>query len=413
MLVLLAALPLLFLHVEFQPTLTAGSATVALSDLAVLAVAAAAFPILRREGLAPLRRGLPVWIAGAVWLALVLAGTLYGLARFDAYPFGSHLVTALKYAEYALLAPAAALLVRTARDLRAVLAVLAAWSVCALLWALAQFFGLITAFGLDPVLQRVPSFLGFEDFALLGAAAVAGALVTDGALAWTLAVAGAADIVLSGALAGVLGLWLGGAGIALVLLRARRLTLRRAAAIAAALAVTFVGTSLMRSGDIISFFRFLGIEQRQAADEGDVQSYDQRVVLGYIGLQIFLDEPVFGVGWQGSKDEYGYGPQLAEAHRRFPREPDLTFPSPEHPWGVHNAYVQALSDLGVPGLLALLGLLATAALLAARRGATLAFAWVLVYAGISNGSGLVAGVPFDALLWLSVGLAAAEARDAA
>lgn len=412
MLVLLAALPLLFLHVEFQPTLTAGSATIALSDLAVLAVAAAAFPTLRREGLSSLRRGLPVWIAGAIWLALILGGTLYGLARFDPYPFGSHLLTALKYTEYALLAPAAALLVRTSRDVRAILVVLAAWAVCALLWGLAQFFGLITAFGLDPVLQRVPSFLGFEDFALLGAAAVAGALVTDGVLAWTLAAAGGADLVLSGALAGVLGLWLGGAGIALLLLQVRRLTPRRAAAIAAALAVTFVGASLMRSGDINSFFRFLGVEQRKAADEGDVQSYDQRVVLGYIGFEIFLDEPLLGVGWQGSKDEYGYGPQLAEAHRRFPREPELTFPSPEHPWGVHNAYLQALSDLGVPGLLALLGLLATAALLAARRGATLALAWVLVCAGISNGRGLVAGVPLDALLWLSVGLAAAEARDA-
>ena len=74
--------------------------------------------------------------------------------------------------------------------------------------------------------------------------------------------------------------------------------------------------------------------------------------------------------------------------------------------------MQALSDLGAPGLLALLGLLATAALVAARRGATLALAWLLVCAGISNGRGLVAGVPLDALLWLSVGLAAAEARDA-
>lgn len=412
MLVLLAALPLLFLHVEFQPTLTLGSTTIALSDLAVLAVAAAAWPVLRREGLGTLRRGLPVWIASAIWLALIFLGTLYGLARFDAYPFGSHLVTALKYAEYALLAPAAALLVRTARDLRAVLVVVAAWSVAALLWALAQFSGLITAFGLEPVLQRVPSFLGFEDFALLGAAAVAGALVTRGALAWTLAVAGAADLVLSGALAGVLGLWLGGAGVALVLLRERRLTLPRAAAIAAALAVTLAGALTMRSGDINSFFRFLGAEPRKTADEGDVQSYDQRVVLGYIGLEIFLDEPLLGVGWQGSKDEYGYGPQLAEAQQRFPREPELTFPSPEHPWGVHNAYVQALSDLGAPGLLALLGLLATAALVAARRGATLALAWLLVCAGISNGRGLVAGVPLDALLWLSVGLAAAEARDA-
>ena len=51
---------------------------------------------------------------------------------------------------------------------------------------------------------------------------------------------------------------------------------------------------------------------------------------------------------------------------RVPGTPALAFPSPEHPWGVQNAYVQALADLGVVGLLAFLSLLVSAAVFLVR-----------------------------------------------
>ena len=109
-LVLALAVPPLFLHARYSPgfSISAGSTSlsVELADLAVLAVAAAALDTARRHGVGVLRRGRAVWIAAAAYLGLVLAGTLYGPAVTDGYPFASSLVSAAKYAEYAVLAVA-------------------------------------------------------------------------------------------------------------------------------------------------------------------------------------------------------------------------------------------------------------------------------------------------------------------
>ena len=428
--VLLAAFPILFLHGNYQPgfdvSLGSTSASVTLADIAVLAVVVAAVATGRREGFTRLHAGIAVWVIGAAFLALVGVSTLTPLASSRDYPFADHLVTALKYAEYGALAPALALLVRSRRDAQALFVVVAAWSVVATFWGLLQFGGAVTAFGLEPVLQRVPSFVGFEDFALLSGAAVCVSLVAllrgasgwvEQSVAWVGGVSGGLGIVLSGAIAGVLGLGLAAAGIGLVALRRRELAPRRAVAIAGVVLVVGFGTALMRAGDIGSFFRFLGVEQSQQADAGEVQSYSQRTLLAYIGLKIFLDHPLLGVGWQGSLDEAGYGPQLTAARARFPDEPLLAFPSPRHPWGVHNAYVQALSDMGIGGLVLLAAVLLTALWLAARAAlrasetGLVALAWTLLVAGLANATGLVAGIPLVALLWIAAGFAAASAAE--
>ena len=79
--VLATAVPFLFLHVHYQPDLgfSAGGTHVgiSLSDLAVLAVAVAAVAAGAATGFQPLRRGLPVWIAAAVLLAIVLVSLSY------------------------------------------------------------------------------------------------------------------------------------------------------------------------------------------------------------------------------------------------------------------------------------------------------------------------------------------------
>lgn len=428
--VLLAAFPILFLHGNYQPgfdvSLGSTSASVTLADIAVLAVVVAAVATGRREGFTRLHAGIAVWVVGAAFLALVGVSTLTPLASSRDYPFADHLVTALKYAEYGALAPALALLVRSRRDAQALFVVVAAWSVVATFWGLLQFGGAVTAFGLEPVLQRVPSFVGFEDFALLSGAAVCVSLVAllrgasgwvEQSVAWVGGVSGGLGVVLSGAIAGVLGLGLAAAGIGLVALRRRELAPRRAVAIAGVVLVVGFGTALMRAGDIGSFFRFLGVEQSQQADAGEVQSYSQRTLLAYIGLKIFLDHPLLGVGWQGSLDEAGYGPQLTAARARFPDEPLLAFPSPRHPWGVHNAYLQALSDMGIGGLVLLAAVLLTALWLAARAAlrasetGLVALAWTLLVAGLANATGLVAGIPLVALLWIAAGFAAASAAE--
>src|SRR3954449_11862445 len=79
-LVVAAAIPLLFLHAEFQPSVSvhlAGTSVDAyLSDFAVLAVVVAALVALVRDGAGRLRYGCVLWAVTAgffVWTAFELA----------------------------------------------------------------------------------------------------------------------------------------------------------------------------------------------------------------------------------------------------------------------------------------------------------------------------------------------------
>lgn len=422
-LVLALAIPPLFLHARYSPgfSVSAGSTSldVELADLALLAVAAAVLVALRTDGLDLLRGGRPVWIAGGVYLGWVLAGTLYGPAVTDGYPLGESLVAAAKYAEYAVLAVAVPVLARRARDLAAILLSVVAWSAAATGWGLLQFLGLVDEFEGRRPGQRETSFLGVHDFAALSAAALALGLV---AIAFgsrarrdrVATAAGTLGVVLSGALASVGAVLAGAVVVGAAAWRRGALTRSRALALAGVVAVVAAGSLAIRSADLDQLLRFLGISPQQEETTGNVQSYAHRTVLGYIGLRIFLDHPVLGVGWQGSALESSYAPYLDDARRRYPSVSEESLPSPEHPWGVQNAFIQAAADLGLPGLLALLGLLATGmwtALSGYRRGppeALVPLLWLVVAAAELTALGLFAGVPIDALLWLGLGLAVAS-----
>ena len=159
----------------------------------------------------------------------------------------------------------------------------------------------------------------------------------------------------------------------------------------------------------------LGIGKKEQTN--GVETYTQRTLLVYIGWRIFLDHPAAGVGWDGSTEQWAYSPYLADAHRRFPGAPELAFPSPAHSWGVQNAYVQALSDLGIVGALLFLGLLATGLVVSGKRAlrappgqaavGLIAVCWLLVAMGCLSATGFIAGIPTDALLWLALGLVVA------
>ena len=419
-LVLAFAVPPLFLHATYQPhvSIPLGGTTVdlTLADAAVAAVLAAAAIRGWRDGFAPLRQARRVLVAAAVLVALGLLSLATPAVLGEDYDYATHTVSALKFAWYALLLPAAVVLVRRLAEARPLFAGVVGWSIAATTVGSLQFLGLVSEFEGKRPGQREPSFIGIHDFAALSGAALALGLVAlvlgparPIGSRWTVPaiVTGGLGIVLSGAMTGTIGVWLAAAAI-LLLARPRGMMRRRHVVAVAAIVLTVTaGTSLMRADTIERFTEFLGLRDR--VEDTRVQSYAHRTLLAYIGGRIWLDHPIAGVGWQASMEEWAYGPQLDDARRRFPDEPDEAFPSPEHPWGVQTLYLQVLADAGVIGFVALVtlfGVAVTAAVRGARASPVpvVGLAWLLVAAGVWAGIGLVPGIPLDALTWLAVAL---------
>ena len=311
------------------------------------------------------------------------------------------------------------------------LGTLVVWASAAALVGVLQIFG-VDIFDAWTPGRRQPSFLGHYDLAALCGAALVLALAVLAlrpAIAlpqWLLVaagVAGAVGVTVSGSAAAGLGLAAAAAAVLLAGAYLRRLTLRRALASIGIVGAVALGILVMRGGDVDQFVRFLGIREHDPSAQENVQTYVQRTMLAYIGWQIFLDHPIAGAGWQASgKEEQVYGDYLDDARREFPDTPAEAFPSPERPYGIQNAYVQALADLGVIGFGLLLATFAAGLWLAVRavlRGpppavlpGVLAGAWLLLAMGTWTAVGLVAGVPLDALTWIALGLAAAAAAGA-
>ena len=155
------------------------------------------------------------------------------------------------------------------------------------------------------------------------------------------------------------------------------------------------------------FAEFIGIRDR--TEQTGVESYAHRTLLAYIGGRIWLDNPITGVGWQASSEEWAYRPFLEDARARFPSEPEQAFPAPDRPWGIQLLYLQVAADLGIAGVAALLALGVTG-IVAGIRGARssrvplVGLAWLLVAVGVWAGIGLVPGLPLGALTWIAFGL---------
>jgi len=433
--VLAATLPLVFLHVDYQPSVSLSlgglSPTFKLSDALVLATAVAAALAAAHGGVDVLRGSRTLWIAVVLFLAWIVAATFYPLLSDRVYPWKTHLVTAGEFCEYALLAPAVPLLLRRRADALLAAGTLVGWTIVATVVGVVQWAGWSGLAGWGRG-HRQPSFLGPHDFAALAALTLTlGMLallwrVRDPRLrlaAWTAVAVGVIGFVIGGASAGIVGLVPAVAALLVVASR-RGLVARRALVVTvAATAVASLGVVLLRAGDFDQFFRFLGFRSSQAKTSAHIQTYSQRTVLAYIGARIWLHHPIVGVGWNGSSDPAAFVPELPAAHARFPDVAEIAFPAPEHAYGVQNLYIQVLADLGVVGFVLLVALFAAAAVLALRTAmrappavafaATLGLSWLLLAAGLWTALGLVAGIPLAAATWLAFGLtASSEERPA-
>jgi hypothetical protein len=423
--VLAVALPIVFLHIRYQPSVSLPSnATLKLQDVAVLAVAVAAAITAQRTGIGALRRSPVIWVGTLAFLAWIAAATFYPLLSSRSYAWRTHAVTAVEFGLYAVLAVAVPLLVRRRADVVLVLGTLFVWSATATVIGVLQWTGLniVDAW---PQGDRQPSFLGPHDFAALAGMTLLGGIVgavwaSSRALqriAWAAMALGGIGFVLGGATAGILGL-IPAAAIAAGTAARHRLLRRRALAVGlAAVAVTSLGIVALRARDFDQFFRFLGVKQAQSGTASNIQTYSQRTLLAYIGFRIWLDHPVVGAGWQASTEPATVDPTLPAAHRRFPHLAARAFPGAGHEYGIQVLYVQALADLGLVGFALLLGWLlapvATGVRAAVRAPPGLAWisvlgvAWLVLALGLWTAFGLVAGVPLDALGWLALGTIAA------
>ena len=432
-LVFAATLPIVFLHVDYQPSAALPlGATFKLSDGMVLLSALAAAAAAVRGGLPRLRPGRPVWVTGALLLAWIVAATFYPLVSSRSYAWKTHLVTAGEFCEYALLAPAVPLLLRRRADALLAAGTLLVWTVVATIVGLVQWLGWSGLGGWGRGLRQ-PSFLGTHDFAGLAGMTLGLGLVAllwgvrERALrrcAWVAVVTGVVAFILGGATAGVIGLVPAAVLAAAIAMRRHRPADRRVLAAAlAATAIAAVGVVALRAGDFDQFFRFLGAKQAQSTTTKNVQTYSQRTLLAYIGARIWLHHPAFGVGWQGSSEPSVFLRELPAAHRRFPHVAQISFPSAKNRYGVQLLYVQVLADLGVVGGVLLVALGGTG-LLTGLRGAlqaqplpafavTVGLFWLVLALGLWSAQGLIAGLPLDALTWLAFGLVAVRQLDPA
>ena len=85
-----------------------------------------------------------------------------------------------------------------------------------------------------------------------------------------------------------------------------------------------------------------------------------RQVLATAGLELFVENPIIGVGWARAPEEIG-SVRIDEALReQFGDEVNPEFFPRKNPTNVHNAYVEVLAETGVVGVVLFLLFVVTA-----------------------------------------------------
>jgi O-antigen ligase len=132
-------------------------------------------------------------------------------------------------------------------------------------------------------------------------------------------------------------------GIGAILTHPRRGAFERA--IKAIILVT-IGTLL-----VLGFARSFRPDLVPGSPQFGYSSATHRLVLGASGLQLFIEHPLIGVGWQrsASPDVIGSVDVVDAVKARFSEGVNPIFFPNVTPTSVHNTYVQLLAELGILG----------------------------------------------------------------
>ena len=79
-----------------------------------------------------------------------------------------------------------------------------------------------------------------------------------------------------------------------------------------------------------------------------------RLILAEAGIELFLQHPVLGVGWQRSPEAVQSRQLNEQLRRRFGGDVNPQFLPDQSPTGVHNSYVQIATEAGVIGIIGFL-----------------------------------------------------------
>lgn len=400
-LVFLATVPLSLLRAKDLPSVGIGSLDVTIADVGLVLTAVLSLVRLRVRPVA------------SPWL-LAVAAAFGGLVLVSAVPNGGEAFTAAgKLVELGALTLGAAAFLHTRGRLLALLVVVVGFAVLAAGWALVGF--LISDRG------RQGSFMGEHDLAALATLAAAVGLArlhagrgNPGLLALAGLAAGLVGTILGASLASLIGVYL--ASIVVLAIAARRRELRLAAALVtlAFAGATTLGTLALRQGELGFLQEWFGTPSGEPG--ASAASWSQRLIYTYVGGRVFLDRPLLGTGWHGLLPPEEFAQYVPDARERFPDQPAHYFPPTDEGFIPQQTYDQVLFELGLVGaavFLVLGGIAVWRAAVAARRregeSAYLSPAWLASLAGALAGAALFGGAPLSAMLWLTLGVIAAEA----
>ena len=402
-LVFLVTVPFCFLRAKDLPSVELGSLDVTIADVGLALTGALALVRLRA-------RPVP-----SPWL-LATAVAFGALVVVSALPNGSDALTSAgKLVELGALTLGGVAFLPTRGHLQALLVTVVGFTVVAAAWALGGF--------LTSDVGRQASFMGEHDLAAVGTLAAAVGLArlhardgNPGPLALAGLAAGLVATVLGASLASLIGVYL--AGVVVLWVAGRRHELRLVAALVtvAFVGVATLGTLALRHGELGFLQEWFGDPSQETVTAA---SWSQRLIYTYVGGRIFLDHPVVGTGWHGLLPPEEFVEYLPDARERFSDQPPHYFPPEDEGFIPQQTYDQILFELGLVGaaVFALLGAAAArrAALAARRRETDWAYlpgGWLASIAGALAGAALFGGAPVTAMLWLTLGVVAAEPEPA-